>query len=181
MALSVVTLEDFPRFLIMITRVLGWLATTTIWTEIFQKDNTSLHNNRYLEGILFVNLNARHSTQTTRFTDVHEPSQWSLMARYPHERVNLMSCYSSNLRVDKTYMLTIEKCAVFLFHSFWFGLLLLARRADAIENCEEQNSRAKSLRGGGGGDRSALRISVSLDGQSSALSARGTTRNVHVP
>lgn len=47
---SVVTLEDFPRFLIMITRVLGWLATTTIWTEISQKVYTFWYNNRYFEG-----------------------------------------------------------------------------------------------------------------------------------
>ena len=97
----------FPA-LLMITRILGWLATTTIWTEIFQKDYTSWYSNRHLEGRdFFVNLNARHSTQTTRFTDVASitdvPSQRFLMARYPQERVNLMSCYSSDLHVDKTY------------------------------------------------------------------------------
>lgn len=49
-------------------------------------------------------------------------------------------------------MLRIEICVFFLFHSLWFELHLLARCADANENREEQNGRAKSweARGGGG-------------------------------
>ena len=47
----------------------------------------------------------------------------------------------------------------------------------------KQNGRAKSWAGWGGGGvggRSALRISVSLDGLSSGLSERGTAPHVHV-
>lgn len=75
-------------------------------------------------------------------------------------------------------MLRIEICVFFLFHSLWFELHLLARRADANENREEQNGRAKSWGGGEGGRGQK---SVSLDGLSSGQSERGTGRNVHAP
>lgn len=52
-------------------------------------------------------------------------------------------------------MLRIEICVFFLFHSLWFELHLLARRADVNENREEQNGRAKSWEGREGGGAEA--------------------------
>lgn len=78
-------------------------------------------------------------------------------------------------------MLRIEICVFFLFHSLWFELHLLARRADANENREEQNGRAKSWEGREGGGQKRTQDFGLLDGLSSGQSERGTSRNVHAP